>query len=344
MNLETRIREAVDEALLTPLDLDGGLLHLQRTRHHRAAARAGAVAVLVALVAIGFSLDRHQAAAPQPTPAPHDLTGGAMVSLTQEGQVVQVAGPHLPYLPVSAAPLGPFEFTHDGSALLYAADGDLRELDLATGVAKVLAPCTQSICIDRLDPDGRTRAHGPWPRHCLRERRLTLGPGVLGRRRDGTPRALVVARRQAGRVLRRPRPLPDVRRARWTARAVTWSGSRKFLHSDVVMGDLMWSLDGHQIAFLLRTASGEARLMTVTPTSDPLLETVRVLGDCTCYHALPSLAWSPDGTRIAVSLPTDTASGGPIWSVRRDGSGWRRESAGGFDNRLAWQPRAVTQP
>ena len=58
----------------------------------------------------------------------------------------------------SAAPLGPFEFTHDGSALLYSADGDLRELDLATGVAKVLAPCTQSICIDRLDPDGRTRA------------------------------------------------------------------------------------------------------------------------------------------------------------------------------------------
>lgn len=343
MNLETRIREAVDEALATPLDLDGGLLRLQRTRRHRAAARTGALATLAALVAIGFSLTRHQDAVPQPAPSPRHLLGGAIVSLTQEGQVVQVAGPHLPYLPVSAAPLGPFEFRDGGSALLYADDGDLRELDLATGVTRVVAPCAQSACVDRLDPDGRIRAtvrgdaitFATAESSSVRESSIDVGmsPVALSWSPDGRQVVFSAVHEQS--------PMSVELLDRETRRVTRLA---EFLHSDTVMGDLMWSPDGHQIAFLLRTASGEVRLMTVTPTSDPLLETVKVLGTCTCYHALPSLAWSPDGTRIAVSLPSDTEEGGPIWSVRRDGTGWHKEAAGAFDNRLAWQPYAVTQP
>jgi hypothetical protein len=78
--------------------------------------------------------------------------------------------------------------------------------------------------------------------------------------------------------------------------------------------------------------------MTVTPTSRRLLETVRGIGRCDCYRSLPALAWSPDGTRIAVTRPRDASTGGPVWSVRRNGTDWRQDVAWGFDNRLAWQP------
>jgi RNA polymerase sigma-70 factor (ECF subfamily) len=108
-------------------------------------------------------------------------------------------------------------------------------------------------------------------------------------------------------------------------------------------GDLAWSPDGHQIAFLLRTGAGTVRLTTVTPSSHPLLEVVEVIGRCDCYRSAPALAWSSDGTRIAVSKPSNSSSGGPVWSVRRDGTGWRQDVAGAFGNRLAWQP-VVSRP
>jgi hypothetical protein len=65
---------------------------------------------------------------------------------------------------------------------------------------------------------------------------------------------------------------------------------------------------------------------------------------CVCAGYLPAIAWSPDVPRLLVTGPGSVSgSGGPIWSVGRDGSSWSREVSGTFGDGLAWQPPVSAQ-
>lgn len=337
MTLDTRIRTAVDEAVRTPLDVDVRLADLRRTSRNRFVAKAGAALGAVALVAAGLTLHGQPSRTPEPAPSPRS-SGGAIVSLEPDGTLIQLAGPTLAHLPGRVLPEGPFGFVDEGRTLVYAPDVVVRRMDLKTGETSGLALCPTSSCHDvAVSPDLTRYAIAEGDRivaHTVGSVRATtyvigapvshLAPSPGGfamaytTRRDGA-QTLELVGRTPGEI---------------TTLVRLQTG-------DYIASGPTWSPDGHQLAFVVHEgpAGRTAHLVleSVTTVGQPLVSPVRVLDICTCRAFAGGLAWSPDGSRIAVAGVSRSAIGTGIWSTLRDGSGWRREAAPAT-GRIAWQP------
>jgi WD40-like Beta Propeller Repeat len=333
MTLDTRIRRAVEETVTAGLDVDEGLAQLRRTSRNRYATKAGAVLVAAALVAAGITRFGHSPTTPEPTPAPKPK-GAAMVSLRPDG-VVQLSGARLGDLPADALPHGPFAFADDGRSLVYAAGVVVRRLDLHTGQTSGLALCPTARCEVAVSSDltryavaenGRVVVHAtdsteqaPYPVGAPVSR-LSLSPtgfvAAYTTRRGGSERLETV---DPGGV----------------------TSLVRFRGGDHVASGPVWSPDGHELAFVVHQGpagtSARLTLETVAVLGKPLTTPLRLLDICTCRGFAGGIAWSPDGTRIAVSGVDRVSVGRDVWSSSRDGNSWRRE-VDGATGPIAWQP------
>ena len=104
-----------------------------------------------------------------------------------------------------------------------------------------------------------------------------------------------------------------------------------------------WSPDGSQIAYLSAEGEEPAWLLSVTvvETDGSIPTEIVQVGRCYCLGFLPGLAWSPDGTRMALVIPAPGTGGGSandgLYVMDADGTDLRlvRERAWG---RPAWRP------
>ena len=81
MSIDSRIRDAVDETLRVPVDVDHGLAALRRTHRQRRTTRIGAGVAVVALVVAGV-LVRHHDSRPEPTPTPGPVPCGSAAAIS----------------------------------------------------------------------------------------------------------------------------------------------------------------------------------------------------------------------------------------------------------------------
>jgi hypothetical protein len=335
MTLDTRIRHAVEETVTAPVDVDDRLAHLRRTSRNRFAAKAGAVLVAAALVAVGVTRFGHTPTTPEPAPAP-EPKGAAILSLRPDG-VVQLSGQPLQHLPSDALPDGPFAFVDGGRALAYAEGVVVRRFDLRTGETSGLAICPTSRCEVTVSPDLTTYAVPDGDRvvvHAVESTEEATYPiGSPVSRLSLSPSGFAAAyttRRGGSESLETVIP---------GAEGVT--SLIRFQEGDYVTSGPVWSPDGHQLAFVVHQGpvgtSAHLTLETVNVLGKPMSTPLRVLDICTCRAFAGGIAWSPDGSRIAVSGVGRVSVGRSVWSTVRDGTGWRHE-AGGATGPIAWQP------
>jgi Tol biopolymer transport system component len=223
----------------------------------------------------------------------------------------------------------------DGTTLYYSDEPDrLATWDLTTGAKEVLVPCPRRGCLGgSVSPDGSIAAFLGNGAFLLTD--LSTGatrplavPGVYGGPPAWSPdsHTLAFANDQGLWTVRADgSALHQIARASWAAPVQTYS--------------VAWSPDGGRIAWFDVAADehdlGRYTLMTVKPDgSDPA--TLHDAGWCECVRQLPpSLAWSPDGDEIAVSVSgTDDLPG--VYTVRPDGTDWTFRAEGDW-SWLSWQ-------
>ncbi len=342
MNLDSRVTSAVAETT-APLDVERRLVELRRTRRRRGMVKAGAALAAAVVVVTGVAMNGHRPSTPQPAPAPTPATlhGGAVLAVTSDGRVVQVTGSPVPHLPSTAVPQAPLRFSADGASLAYAVDGTVHRLDLRTGSNLSLGPCPDPDCLVAYNEDLTQSARRDEQAIVIDEVTGAAAPsrfevGALPSGISWSPAdfALAYTTHRAGRAtLETMDP-----RSGHVTRLVTLPPGVS------VLGTPAWAPSGHSIAFVTRAgpAAGSAAitLEAVTVGADPLVTEVHRIDRCACSSYTPGIAWAPDDSRLLVSLPgrVSTADGGPIWSVLRDGSHWRRQASRSFGGGLAWQP------
>jgi hypothetical protein len=338
MTLESRLRDAVDETVTSQRLVDDRLGDLRRMRRHRTAQRAAMALAAVAVVAAGLAVQAHRPSTPQPAPHPPNLRGGAVLAITTEGAVTQVRGPRLPHLPTTAVATGPFRFTRDGSSLVYAAGGGVHRLDLRSGTDDALGECPDRACTVAYNEDASRSAlavdHYIVVSDVSSGETTTIAIGASAKDLAWSPgnAALAFVTRRGGTATLETLDLDSRRRSRLV----------RLQAGDYFATGPVWSPDAHQIAFVVHAGpvdvDSHLLLETVTTQDDPRSSLLRTLDICTCRAYAPGIAWSPDGTRLATTLKRAGSAGGPLSSLRRDGTGWRPEADGTFTGRVAWQP------
>jgi Tol biopolymer transport system component len=355
MSIDSRIRDAVDETLRVPVDVDHGLAALRRTHRQRRTTRIGAGVAVVALVVAGV-LVRHHDSRPEPTPTPGPVHNGLLFGASLGGAVEQVGDDRLDTLPARFEVNGPFAITPDGRRLIYAWDRQVLARDLRTGTDEVLMPCPERRCMVAIDPTGTTVARGGRNGLTLRNvvthavRHYDVGVvngGVWSA--DGQSLALIMS---AGR---------DTGQSGTPDKPGAWGpyGPTTLSFLDLETGDLTprvpieggmysrpaLSFDGRTLAFVEAIGRGkgrmpELRLSTLTK-GDTQIRVVHEVGRCYCIRFFPAVTWSPDGQKLAVTLsgaPVRSQVGGSVYTVRPDGTDWQLLRDGHYQDALAWQP------
>jgi Tol biopolymer transport system component len=101
-----------------------------------------------------------------------------------------------------------------------------------------------------------------------------------------------------------------------------------------------WSPDGSAIAFVVRGLDDNPpdQLVLITPSGSGARTIYRCVAGC----AIQSVAWSPDGTELLMTLGEASGGDPPTWRLvrlRRDGSGLREIDTGSVNPCCAtWQP------
>ena len=318
---------------------------LRRIRSRRAAAKLVAAAAAVALGAGGWQLSGAPHHRPQPAPEPGGVVNGALVAAAG-GLWSTISGRPLPNLPDNSRAYSTFQFTGDGSSVVFP---DLRDqvsiANLSTGEERTLAECIAS-CDVSLSPDGRVLAFGAGPDVEL----LTLSTGEV-----------VSLPVEGAKDIGRPVWSPDGTELSFATKAGLFvmsadGGDARLLYpsSDPVSGPITpsWSPDGSSLAFLDPTklaGSGgvhDSRFtVVVVDHTSGAATTVHDAGHCYCLGLTPpAVAWSPDGELIAVATTHGVHDPGGarapgVYVVHPDGTGWTRLAVGDF-RAVAWQPLA----
>lgn len=341
MSLDSRVRSAVDETLRASLDVDQGLQALRRTRRRRSAGRIAASAAVVALVLAGVLVDRHDSR-PEPAPTPGQVRNGVMFATSPGRLLAPVVGERLPGVPLTVDDAGPLSFSADGHRVFYAQDRIVYASDVDTGERTPLAGCPDKVCVAAVAGDGDEVAFGRRGR--IEVHPLSSSAPIVDFRVPGPLRAPVWA----------PVWAPDQRRIAflggeygrrgpWLSVLDTRTGSvRRLARVGLTSGEQpAWSPNGKTIAYVQHRVGEQyapVELMTV-PADGGTPRLVHELGEC-CIRDYPAIAWSPDGRLLAATYhpPKSHYVGGPVYTVRPDGTGWRLLLRGLYDSRLAWQP------
>ena len=225
---------------------------------------------------------------------------------------VDLSGAHntIP-LPKSAAAWRAPSWAPDGRRFAFADGRQIKVEDIATGATTQVASCASGLgCQPAWSPDGRSLAYAD-------------GETISVVQADGPPTQSGMSLAQLGGVptdlswtpdsqtiiyaLNVPSPsfgvdgIASVSRDGSSHHIILGVGSAP-LYSDVTL-----SPDGTKIAFLgasFDTATSVFSLAVMTVNVDgSALTTVRQIGSCGCIGLTPGLAWSPDGTKLAVVSP-----------------------------------------
>ena len=104
-----------------------------------------------------------------------------------------------------------------------------------------------------------------------------------------------------------------------------------------------WSPDGSKIAYLasapyLAPREGWALKVTVVDADGSNPTELLAAGSCYCLGFSPGLAWSPDGTSMALVIPDRGKKPGGLFVMNTDGAGLRLVIKGRVWGRPAWRP------
>ena len=314
-------------------------------------------AAVIAGAAIGLaSIDRADPMVPAVPTIPTHHNGEIFVHIAEgEGRTIIQIDPSTgrEVEPPIASPRGTdLAWSPDGMSLAYVLDG-MRVLDVSSGESREIMPCGKFThqCTFAWSPDGSTIA-------VAQDARIELVSADGSSSTSLTPPGLDVG---SDEILRDPTWSPDGSRIAFVAPGygpeepdrlyvVDPSGSGLQLLVEEPPGYRIgvltpaWSRDGSKIAYV---ASGEWsndtwRLNVTVIDADGSNPTELLqAGRCFCLAFMPGLAWSPDGTQLAVVIPAPGRGKGPagdgLYVMDADGSGLRllREGVWG---RPAWRP------
>ena len=346
-DLDTVAREATRELLDRSVpDIASRYAELARIRARRTTAKlvAGAVTVVLAVGGWQVAADRDQQVRPAPATTTTTPPYGALLGLHDVASAASagwrtVFGRAPASLPDDADVGVMIQASADGTHLYYSDDHHrLAAWDLATGAKRVLVPCPQTSCFGgSVSPAGTTAAF-PGDGEVLltdlqsgKSDRIEV-PGLHGSPPAWSPDGRTLAFNNAqglhtvaveGSDLRLVRPATD--EATYPAYSVAWSP------------------DGSRLAFfdtvtLKHGSSGLTAYNAMTVRSDGT-DPVHLssAGVCPCGRLLPPvLAWSPDGSLVAVATTSAERPSG-VYTVHPDGSSWTLRAEGSW-SQLTWQP------
>ena len=246
------------------------------------------------------------------------------------GHDIQIHGAFV-YQP-DAAPWSDFSWDPDGVLLAYEADGEVRTINVKTGEQRRMMFCNR--CTFAWAPDGeRIAIASSQGLHLLDADRLTSArvetPGVKNVRQptwspDGGSIAFVAEGDDRPGLFRL-----DFDEARLT---VLWVAATPDAPAPF---DPAWSPAGGRIVFIHGEPVNDRlrlSLATVDPDGDHFRR-VASMGTCYCAGFTPGVAWSPDGTTIAINQEDG------LFEMAADGTASRRV-ADNSSGALAWQPIA----
>ena len=312
------------------------------------------VALLVAALAVSIAIGTALITRPDP-PYPIDRTNGVIVSW-MDGQLRAVpaeagggAEADIQLPPVSDST--DLAWAPDGRRFAYAAPGGAWIVDVTTGSAERTIECgseatactidwapdgsqiavAQADTLKLVNPDGTEPfTLATFPDSFVHHPTWSPDSGRIGfvvATPDG--RVLYVVNRNGSGLAGLYGPSPS---------------------GGIGIWDPDWSPDGTRIAFIASTIVDdrpvEQWLLNVT-VIDADGSNARVIlqdaGICSCAGYYPGMAWSPDGTSIALAIPGPSGSAaaatspGDIYLMDADGGNLRKLTNGGF-GALAWQP------
>jgi len=345
MDLDTLARNATRELLeQSAPDVPSRYVALQHTRVRRTATRLIAIATAVAVTAGVWQLVHGSERSIEPAPPTGTVTNGALLGLdytegTRARSWDTVLGDRPEHLPTDQQVDAVLQFAPDGSFVYYADDqGRLATWNLTTDEKRVLLTCPRRQCWGATVSPGGTTA-------------VLFGTQGLELWSLETGERLHVLEMPHG-VPSVPAWSPDGRTLAFTHEdglyTMSADGSglrlvRPASHRSIWQPlNVAWSPDGGRIAFfdVVGTQPPEvpARYVAMTVRTDggdPVV--LHDAGRCACSrHSPPSVAWSPDGTLIAVAAGL-LSSGTGVYTVRPDGSEWTLREPGQWAS-FSWQP------
>lgn len=345
MTLDQRAAAARSELLAaTQVDVARGLAELHATRRRRDTGRRAWLALAAAaLVGTSAWATLSDDRALEPAPAPGTVSNGALVGARDIGlrpvawRVLE--GPAVADLPDASISRDLLQFTPDGDhAMIVDHDDRILLLDVTDGSTRLLAAGCPDVCQPSLSPDGTRLA---W----------AARSGLVVEQVDDGTQATVVRKDDTGWV-GAPSWSPDGSRIAFLSedgvRTVAPDGSDlRLVHpvpssATVAVRPPAFSPDGTRLAVLEgvprpRSEDGEYDWRVVVVDLDTgSARLVYDAGYCACLGLpTPSVAWSPDGSLLAVATSRGTVQG--VHVIRPDGSDDRLVDTGVFLN-VAWQP------
>ena len=342
-DLDTLARAATQELLeRSAPDVRSGFTDLLRTRTRRTTAKLAAAGVAAALAVGGWQLARPADRTIEPAPQPATARNGVLLALPA-GEVgpgaawSAVLGSRPAHLPDDAALFAQYQFTANGSEIVYAdRRARISAVDVNTGRRRTLVDCPDDICAAAVSPDVGTVASTDGDGIRLQ----TVGSGAM----SSLPRSDVGA-------IGAPAWSPDGRSlaivgARGLYVADLDTGAVRLVRETAtgVAGPVSWSPDGLQLAYFdtrpVREGGRDETAFTAEVLDLATAKSVRLLdaGHCGCGGiAAPTLTWSPDGSSVAIATTRGAEQPWGVYLVRLDGGEVERV-AGGSYAALAWQP------
>jgi Tol biopolymer transport system component len=341
-DLDTLARAATHELLeRTTPDVRSRLSDLRRTRTRRTTAKLTTVGAVAALAIGGWQLAGSREQTIEPAPQPEIARNGTLLALRAEAVGTQeqwrpLVGERLDNLPYDVALFAQYQFTADGTEIVYAdRRARISSVDLATGRTRTLADCPDNVCAASVSPDVGTIAYSDGDGVWL----VAVGSGE----RTGVPRSDVGA-------VGAPAWSPDGGSLAFVGADGVYvagleSGSvRRVADALDPAGPVGWSPDGQTLAYLdglpvqRRGHDETAFTVKLVDLDSGRITSLLDAGQCGCAGvAAPTLAWSPDGRTVAVAITRDAALPWGVYLVPVDGSEPERVASGSYAS-LAWQP------